>query len=154
MPQQNTARIVELVPLTRDHKKMPLRDGHDSWESLCDEIFDLLDPMTDTGPIVVWRGSDGDLQPVRMECERFAPGLRTACGDTISANTHFLSEEEAWRAIIRYTEAGVDMAGRDVMRAERQLSRSQEQAAKAAKEFTLTLQNFDRWKSRQENRQG
>lgn len=61
---------------------------------------------------VVYRGTDGDLEPVKKECEVFGYPNRTTDGEQMYENTHFLTEEAAWRSILRSWAAGVSLASR------------------------------------------
>ena len=144
---QTQSNVLKLNSFIENPKQEPEQQEAAEFELLGDEINSILEPEAISEPIPVFRGADGYIKPVRMECERFAPGLKTTCGDTMHINSHFLSEEDAWKAIVSHAEAGVSMAGRDVMQAEGMLADAQENAAYEAKQFMLTMQNFDHWKS-------
>ena len=57
--------------------------------------------------IKIYRGAGCDSAPVPMECEVFGYPNKTVEGEVMYSNTHFLSEEEAWRSILDDREAGV-----------------------------------------------
>ena len=90
----------------------------------------------------VYRGTDGDLEPVEMECEEFGHPNKTSTGETMYVNTHFRTEEEAWASIKRSVEAGVSLAGDDVMRCKRAMQEANKRAGKAAADYAIVMRRF------------
>ncbi len=93
----------------------------------------------------VYRGSDGDLEPVVMECEKFGYPNKTNTGEVMWDNTHFRTPGEAWKSIIASVEAGVSLAGSSVELAEKELERVRKIAAERAMEFNIAHKNYNKW---------
>lgn len=65
----------------------------------------------------VYRGTDGDNEPVEMECEKFGWPNYTMCGEQMFDNTHFMTRDAAWESILDSANAGMELAGRSVYNA-------------------------------------
>lgn len=57
----------------------------------------------------VYRGSDGDIEPVELECEIYGYPNRTTDGEQMYDNTHFRTERAAWDSIRRSWRAGISL---------------------------------------------
>lgn len=95
----------------------------------------------------VYRGTDGDVEPVEMECEKFGYPNKTTTGETMYDNTHFRTIESAWKSILESIAAGVSLVGGSVRNAEDELARLRKIAGDRAKEFDLAHTNYRRWKT-------
>lgn len=95
--------------------------------------------------ITVWRGTDGDLQPVKMECEGLAYPNLTSTGEQMWSNTHFKTEAEAWNSILKSVVSGIARAAGYVKGAQSALTAAQEQAGDAAVALVAAHDNYDRW---------
>jgi len=93
----------------------------------------------------VYRGSDGDVEPVVMECEKFGYPNKTNTGEVMWDNTHFRTPGEAWKRILESVEAGVSLAKRSVKQAEEELDRARKEAGERAKEFNIAHKNYNKW---------
>ena len=91
----------------------------------------------------IYRGTDGDLEPVEMECEEFGYPKRTTDGEIMYSNTHFKTELEAWNSIIKSVEAGVSLAGDTVLSCQRGLRRANERAGQAAADYSRVMKNLE-----------
>ena len=85
--------------------------------------------------IVMWRGTDGMTEPVKVECPNGLWPNYDSDGIQIFENTHFAAEEEAWESIEESILAGISLSGRAVEIAREALQKANEQAADAALEF-------------------
>lgn len=94
----------------------------------------------------VFRGTDGDLEPVEMECEEFGHPRKTSTGEIMYRNTHFRTKEEAWGSIVKSVEAAVSLAGSEVLNCKQALRRAEERAGKAASEYNIVMENFRKQK--------
>ena len=83
----------------------------------------------------IYRGADGDLEPVEMECEEFKYLNETTSGETMHSNTHFLTKKEAWESIEKSVDAGVCLTGREVLRCKKALRDAEKQAAQAVADY-------------------
>lgn len=93
--------------------------------------------------ITVWRGSDGDLEPVKMECEEHAEC--TTRGERMWTNTHFRTEAEAWNSVLKSVVAYIALASRSVEQARARLSAAEKQSADAVVAFVAAHDNYERW---------
>ncbi len=84
---------------------------------------------------VMWRGSDGMIEPVKVECPNGLYPNLDAEGIEIYENTHFHTEEAAWQNIEDCVLAGVSLSGSAVENAQSQLRQAEKQAAESALEF-------------------
>lgn len=96
----------------------------------------------------IYRGTDGDTEPVEMECEEFGYPNNTTCGEKMCDNTHFKTEQEAWGSILKSVKAGVWLVGRDVILAENNLRKVEKLAAESAKLFSEASGKYEIWKMR------
>lgn len=92
-----------------------------------------------------YRGTDGDLCPVEMECEKFGYPYHTNIGELMYLNTHFLTEEEAWASIMKSVEAGIRLAGSDVITAEKVFEKAKDKAVKAITDYVIVNRYFHKW---------
>ena len=83
----------------------------------------------------VWRGTDGDNEPVEMECDVFGYPEATTSGEIMYENTHFRTKEEAWESIRASCEAGMNLIAGSIKRCEAQLAALHEDAANEVKRF-------------------
>lgn len=95
--------------------------------------------------ITVWRGTDGDLEPVRMECEQFGYPNRTDTGERMWNNTHFRTEAEAWSSILKGVVACIALAARNVENARGKLSAAEKESADACTAFVAAHDNYEKW---------
>ena len=102
------------------------------------------------GSVKIWRGTDGDTAPVRMECDVFGWPNRTATGETMYENTYFRTEAEAWKSIIASVEAGVKLAGSRVLDLQEKLRSAQEQAGEAAADYVKAQDGYRHWRQKHE----
>lgn len=96
--------------------------------------------------IICWRGTDGDLQPIKCVCDdKF--GYPNWCKDEngnheqMYQNTHFKTKEEAWKSIISSVKAGVSLSGSFVKRCTDELTKAEKEAAKSVMEFHQVKSN-------------
>ena len=85
-----------------------------------------------------YKGTDGDTAPVPFEYEPEPNGGisgYTNGGEPTYTNTHFKTELEAWKSIIRSVDAGVKLAGGTVERCTKQLRDAYGYAGKIAVEY-------------------
>lgn len=95
----------------------------------------------------IYRGTDGDVEPVEMECDEFGYPNRTIDDELMYENTHFKTEKEAWVSILNSVKAGVNLTGRDVASAEKNILRAQRGAADSAKAFSIAHKKYRLWES-------
>jgi hypothetical protein len=105
--------------------------------------------MNDDDLLTGWRGTDGDTEPVKFLYRAEEWGRRTATGDSMSSNTHFKAEEEAWKSIRQSVSAGVKLAGHHVLRERETLARIEKQAADAAVEYLQAETKYREWLAKQ-----
>jgi len=98
----------------------------------------------------IYRGNDGDTEPVEMECEEFGYPHNTTCGEEMYDNTHFKTEQEAWDSILKSVKAGVELVGRDIVLAENYLRGTEKMAAEIAKSFAEANGKYEIWKMKLE----
>ena len=79
----------------------------------------------------VYRGADGDLKPVEMECKVFGYLYCTNTGERMSFSTHFKTKKEAWENILMSVDEGVELAWREVEEAKESLRIAQNNFDKA-----------------------
>ncbi len=66
--------------------------------------------------MIIFRGTDGDTEPVKCECEEF--GWPNSCcpadgkEEKQFTNTHYKTEKEAWKSITDSVEAGKEINSR------------------------------------------
>lgn len=89
----------------------------------------------------MWRAKDGMTKPKLVECPDGLYPANDADGIAIFVNTHFETEDEAWRSIESSVLAHVALAGNFVNRAKQQLKEAQEEAAEAAGNFAEYQRN-------------
>lgn len=95
--------------------------------------------------ITVWRGTDGDLEPVKMECEAFGYPNYTGTGERMWDNSHFRTEAEAWNSILKSVMAYIALAARNVEHARGKLSAAEKESADACIAFVAAHDNYERW---------
>ena len=93
--------------------------------------------------VKIYRGTDGDLEPVEMECEEFGHPNKTSTGETMYSNSHFKTEREAWESIMRSVEAGVSLAGSEVLHCQQALRKAEERAGKAAADYSVVMRRHE-----------
>jgi len=93
-------------------------------------------------PVVMWRGGDGMTKPVKVSCPDGLWPEYDSDGVQIFENTHFKTEDQAWKSIEESVLAGISLAGREVEFREKQLAESKDWAAQAAKDFALFRTNL------------
>ena len=71
-------------------------------------------------------------RPIRQEVEKAGFPHPDADGETQCVNTHFCDESEAWNALVRELEAGLDIETRNVKRAMDALQKAKDQLAEVA----------------------
>ena len=86
--------------------------------------------------MIIYRGMNGDIEPVQMEC-----------GEAMFDNTHFLTIEEAWESIMSSVKAGVNLAGAAVEYAKMKLANANEEAGEAAELYAKARVKYEDWKS-------
>lgn len=98
--------------------------------------------------IICWRGTDGDVQPVKCICDdKF--GYPNYCKDEngkeekMYENTHFLNKEDAWKSIVRSVKAGVSLSGSWVKRVMDELEKAQAESANSVLEYHKVKANMD-----------
>jgi len=98
--------------------------------------------------IICWRGSDGDVEPVKCICnENF--GYPNNCTDetgkqeTMYENTHFLNKEDAWNSIVKSVKAGISLSGSSVNRAIEELEKAKAESTKSVLEYYKVRSNMD-----------
>ena len=94
----------------------------------------------------IYRGTDGDIEPIEMECDIFGYPNKTTNGETMFENTHFKTEAEAWKSILASVKAGIMLVGGGVRNAEEELGRLRKQAGDRAKAFEEAHMKYDVWK--------
>ena len=87
--------------------------------------------------IVMWRGSDGMTEPVKVECPDGLYPNNDADGMQIFENTHFRTEESAWQNIEDCILAGISLSGSAVEYAQSQLRQAERQAADSTIEYKI-----------------
>lgn len=98
----------------------------------------------------IYRGTDGDTEPVEMECDAHGYPNATSTGEIMYENTHFKTEAEAWDSIAVSVKAMVELTGIDVRDCQARLGRAHESAGEAARDFALANRKFDEWKRNKE----
>lgn len=88
----------------------------------------------------VYRGSDGDITPVEMECEVFGYPNHTKCGEQMCENTHFATREEAWASIKRSAIAEIRLTSDALESVENQLMEARHRSAKAATRLSRVVE--------------
>jgi hypothetical protein len=83
----------------------------------------------------VWRGTDGDNDPVELECVVFGYPNETTSGEIMYKNTHFRTKAEAWASIRKSCEAGMSLIASSIKHCEAQLAILREEAANEVKRF-------------------
>ena len=98
--------------------------------------------------IICWRGTDGDVQPVKCVCnDKF--GYPNYCTpengkeEKMYENTHFLNKEDAWMSIVRSVKAGVSLSGSLVKRVMDELEKAQSESAKSVLEYHKVKSNME-----------
>ncbi len=102
----------------------------------------------------IYRGTDGDVKPVIMECDKFGWPHKTTCGETMWDNAHYRTELEAWESIIASVYAGVSLAESSVRRCERHASKARKDLFDATQERVKALVNYDSWEAKQPELEG
>lgn len=102
-----------------------------------------------TDKITCWRGTDGDLRPVKCICvNQFGyPNFCTDESDNLHQmfeNTHFLKKEDAWFSIVQSVKAGVSLSKRAV-------KTTAEEYNKAKVEYEEALAEYDQVKHNEDN---
>lgn len=85
--------------------------------------------------IKVWRGTDGDNEPVELECKEFGYPHETTDGEIMYDNSHFLTKEEAWESIRDSCEAIMYSLAQSITQCESRLVKLREEAASQVKRF-------------------
>jgi len=93
----------------------------------------------------IFRGTDGDTAPASCECEKFGYPNKTTIGDVMYENTHFLTEEEAWRSIAKSVQASVLMAGIELNWEQRHLNKATVDVATAAANFATAMDGHNKF---------
>lgn len=89
--------------------------------------------------MIVWRGGDGQTEPVAVECEKPGYPNRDVHGDVMYDNTHFLTREQAWDSVRRNVEAWVSIAAGNLTQAQEALRIAEQRAAEAAQKMAAYL---------------
>jgi hypothetical protein len=118
-----------------------------------DRYPERIRPAGKERPMTGYRGTDGDTAPVPFEYDPEPNGsgipAYTKDGAKCYTNTHFKTEREAWDSIIRSVDAGVKLAGSTVERAEAKRLLAYEYAGKAALEYKLAHDGYERWREKE-----
>jgi hypothetical protein len=98
--------------------------------------------------IICWRGSDGDVQPIKCVCnDKF--GYPNYCKDEngkeekMFENTHFLKKEDAWISIVESIKSCVSLNDSWVKRVMEQLEEAQDELSKSVLEYHKVKVNTD-----------
>lgn len=95
--------------------------------------------------IEVWTTKRGIPHPVKQFCREFGYPNQTECGETMYNNTHFATEDAAWRKLINGLELHVRSCGRGVADATSALARAHELAGQTAADYHAALEAYEKW---------
>ncbi len=65
-----------------------------------------------------------------------------ADGETCYDNTHFHTEDEAWKHMIEDVRAGVSLAGMAVISTRKSLTAAEHEAGQACKRYSIVMKNL------------
>ena len=97
--------------------------------------------------IKVYRGTDGDTEPVNFECEKFGWPNKTTTGEMMFINTHFRTEKEAWESILTSWDAGVSLTKTALDYKKKELKRLKDELLNEVISRNLAKRNYRAWKT-------
>lgn len=89
----------------------------------------------------------GETEPEPVECEQFGYPHHDVTGRQQYENTHFQTEEEAWRSVLSGSEYAQHFAAQRVKEAERVLAEAKEELIRSALRLSEAKAKFRGWPS-------
>ena len=96
--------------------------------------------------MIVWKADYSKSEPTPVECEVFGYPNKDANGDTMFANSHYATKEEAWEHIINNLQAGMKMRARDRRDSQERLQRITTELADISQRFVEAKESLAEFK--------